>query len=64
MIGQSVASPGGYTAVMNENHHVTKPVMIGEIRGDGQFNVVYRSEPIVPVPWSPYLPGDNKVSAN
>jgi branched-chain amino acid transport system substrate-binding protein/urea transport system substrate-binding protein len=64
MIGQTVASPGGYTAVMNENHHVTKPVMIGEIRADGQFNVVYRSEPIVPVPWSPYLPGGTKVSSN
>jgi urea transport system substrate-binding protein len=65
MIGQSVASPGGYTAVMNENHHVTKPVMIGEIRPDGQFTVVYRSEPITPVPWSPYLPANSaKVSSN
>jgi urea transport system substrate-binding protein len=65
MIGQSVASPGGYTAVMNDNHHISKPVMIGEIRPDGQFTVVYRSEPIAPVPWSPYLPNANtKVSSN
>ncbi len=65
MVGQSVASPGGYTAVMNENHHISKPVMIGEIRPDGQFAVVYRSAPIAPVPWSPYLPTSNaKLSAN
>jgi len=65
MIGQSVASPGGYTAVMNENHHISKPVMIGEIQANGQFRVVYQSAPIAPVPWSPFLPtGGNKVSQN
>jgi urea transport system substrate-binding protein len=63
MIGQSVRSPGGYTAVMNDNHHVTKPVMIGEVRADKQFDIVYRSEPIVPVPWSPYMPGGAKVTS-
>jgi urea transport system substrate-binding protein len=65
MIGQSVRSPGGYTAVMNENHHISKPIMIGEIRPDAQFTVVYRSEPIMPVPWSPYLPSkDTKMSSS
>ncbi len=59
MIGQTVVSPTGYTVTMNANHHLTKPVMIGEIRGDGQFQVVYRSQPIVPNPYSPYLP-ENK----
>jgi branched-chain amino acid transport system substrate-binding protein/urea transport system substrate-binding protein len=63
MIGQSVRSPGGYTAVMNENHHISKPVMIGEIAANRQFDIVYRSEPIAPVPWSPYMPGDRKASA-
>jgi urea transport system substrate-binding protein len=64
MIGQSVVSPGGYTAVMNENHHITKPVMIGEVQGDGQFKIVFRSAPIAPIPWSPFLPANNKLSAN
>jgi urea transport system substrate-binding protein len=64
MIGQTVRSPGGYLAVMNDNHHITKPVMIGEVRGDGQFEIVYRSEPITPVPWSPYLPAGAKFSSN
>ena len=64
MIGQRVASPGGYTAVMNANHHITKPVMIGEVRATGQFEIVYRSEPIAPVPWSPYLPSNAKLTSN
>jgi urea transport system substrate-binding protein len=64
MIGQSVVSPGGYTAVMNENHHITKPVMIGEVQGDGQFKIIFRSAPLAPVPWSPFLPANNKLSAN
>jgi branched-chain amino acid transport system substrate-binding protein/urea transport system substrate-binding protein len=59
MIGQTVVSPTGYKVVMNPNHHVTKPVMIGEVGGDGQFHVVYHSEPIVPNPYSPYL-AENK----
>jgi hypothetical protein len=50
---------------MNANHHISKPVMIGEIRPDGQFNVVYRSEPIAPVPWSPFVATNGaKVSSN
>jgi branched-chain amino acid transport system substrate-binding protein/urea transport system substrate-binding protein len=55
MIGQTVVSPTGFKVTMNANHHVTKPVMIGEIRPDGQFHVVYKSKPIVPNPWSPYV---------
>lgn len=44
------------------NHHITKPVYIGEIRADGQFDVVFPDNPkkatLVPgEPWSPYLPG-------
>ncbi|MCB1475724.1 MAG: urea ABC transporter substrate-binding protein [Rhodobiaceae bacterium] len=56
MIGQSVVSPGGNTVTMNANHHVTKPVLIGEVNDKGQFDIVYRSEPMAPKPWSPYLP--------
>ena len=44
--------------VMNPNHHLTKPVLIGEIKANGQFAVVYESKPIAPHPWSPYLPED------
>lgn len=44
------------------NHHITKPVYIGEIRADGQFDVVFpdnpkKAKPVPGEPWSPYLPG-------
>ena len=36
MIGQKFAAPSGFTLEMDGNHHLHKPVMIGEIRGDGR----------------------------
>ncbi|MES2098811.1 MAG: urea ABC transporter substrate-binding protein [Pseudomonadota bacterium] len=59
MIGQTVISPTGNKVVMNANHHVTKPVMIGEVQANGQFDIVYKGKPTAPNPWSPYLP-ENK----
>jgi urea transport system substrate-binding protein len=56
IIGEKVRSPTGFDVVMNPNHHLTKPVLIGEIKANGQFDIVYESKPIVPHPWSPYLP--------
>nr|WP_225874043.1 urea ABC transporter substrate-binding protein [Terrihabitans soli] len=60
IIGEKVVSPTGYEVVMNKNHHVTKPVMIGEVQADGQFEIVYQSKPVAPKPWSPYLPENAK----
>jgi len=40
MYGRKVQSPSGFEIVMNTNHHLSKPVMIGEIQSDGQFEVV------------------------
>ncbi|MCJ2072176.1 urea ABC transporter substrate-binding protein [Methylobacterium sp. J-030] len=59
IIGLKVRSPGGYDVTMNSNHHLTKPVMIGEIEAGGQFDIVYETKPIAPKPWSPYL-AENK----
>ena len=43
---------------MLPNHHITKPVFIGEIKGDGQFDVVWKTPGLVPgAAWSPYLEG-------
>lgn len=58
MAGQTFAAPSGYVLTMDPvNHHLHKPVMIGEIRADGQFNVVYKTPTaIVAQPWSPYIP--------
>ena len=40
---------------MGANHHMAKPVMIGEIQANGQFDIVYDSGLIQPNPWSPYI---------
>ena len=58
MKGQTFAAPSGYTLKMDEsNHHLHKPVMIGEIRADGQFDVVYKTASTIQAePWSPYIP--------
>ena len=62
MGGQSFKAPSGMTIKMDEkNHHLHKPVFIGEVRGDGQFNVVWKtSGPIKAAPWSPYIAGNDK----
>ena len=50
MIGQKVKSPSGFEVVMGSNHHMAKPVMIGEIQADGQFSIVYKSKAFHPGP--------------
>jgi urea transport system substrate-binding protein len=48
----------GGTAKMLPNHHITKPVFIGEIKGNGQFDVVYKTKDLVPGDaWSKELEG-------
>ncbi len=60
MAGQTFAAPDGFTIEMDpKNHHLHKPVFIGEVRADGQFNVVWKTPgPIKATPWSPYIPED------
>jgi urea transport system substrate-binding protein len=62
MSGQTFKAPDGFTIEMDpKNHHLHKPVFIGEIRPDGQFNVVWKTKgPIKAQPWSPYIPGNDK----
>ena len=62
MAGQTFAAPDGFTVKMDEkNHHLHKPVYVGEIRADGQFNVVWKTPgPIKAKPWSPYIEGNDK----
>ena len=65
MYGQKVAAPSGFTAVMNTNHHLSKPVMIGEIQADGQFQIVWQTkEPVRGAAWSPYIPESAKLTAD
>jgi urea transport system substrate-binding protein len=55
----------GGISTMLPNHHITKPVFIGEIRADGQFDVVWKTKDLVPgAAWSPYLPGSKDLVAD
>ncbi|MDR2092226.1 MAG: urea ABC transporter substrate-binding protein [Azoarcus sp.] len=58
--GQTFKSPSGFTLTMDKtNHHLHKPVFIGEVRADGQFDVVWKTKaPIRAQPWSPFIPGN------
>jgi urea transport system substrate-binding protein len=57
IIGVSVPNlTGGYSTMM-PNHHITKPVLIGEIQDDGQFSIVFETAGLVPGDaWSDYVP--------
>lgn len=56
MVGIEVPNMTGGTAKMLPNHHLTKPVLIGEIQADGQFEVVWQTDGEVPGDaWSDYL---------
>lgn len=46
----------GGTAKVLANHHLTKPVLIGEIREDGQFDIVSQTEPVAGDAWTDHLP--------
>ncbi len=47
---------GGIARVL-PNHHITKPVYIGEVQANGQFDVVWQTDGTVPGDaWSDYLP--------
>ena len=64
MTGQKVKSPSGFEVTMGSNHHMAKPVMIGEIQADGQFSIVYQSKALPPKAWSPYVDANAGKVAN
>jgi urea transport system substrate-binding protein len=50
-------APSGFEVVMNTNHHLSKPAMIGKLNPDGRFDVVWRSiNPIKASVWGRYIP--------
>jgi urea transport system substrate-binding protein len=62
MAGQTFKAPSGIVSKMDEkNHHLHKAVFIGEVRADGQFNIVWKTKgPIKAQPWSPFIAGNEK----
>jgi urea transport system substrate-binding protein len=66
IIGLEVPNLTGIGAAkMLPNHHLTKPVLIGEVRADGQFDTVWKTPTAVPGDaWSDFLPGSKDIEAD
>ena len=65
IIGIEVPNLTGGNAVMNKNHHLSKPVLIGEIQDDGQFDVVWETDSVVAGDaWSDHLEGSRDLIAD
>jgi urea transport system substrate-binding protein len=56
MYGLEVPNLTGGTARMMPNHHLMKPVLIGEIQADGQFDIISQTEEVPGDAWTDYLP--------
>jgi urea transport system substrate-binding protein len=63
---QTFMSPSGFMMPLDaKNHHLHKPVFIGEVQADGQFQVVWKSEGLIRAQaWSPYIPESAKKVAD
>nr|WP_025897918.1 urea ABC transporter substrate-binding protein [Sneathiella glossodoripedis] len=65
MYGQEVKNLTGGVAVMNTNHHLSKPVLIGEIQEDGMIETVWNTDGLVKGDaWSNYIPESAKLTAD
>ncbi|MBS0124621.1 urea ABC transporter substrate-binding protein [Thetidibacter halocola] len=56
MYGQTFPNLTGGMAEMLPNHHLSKPVLIGEIRADGQFDIISQTDPVPGDAWTDFLP--------
>jgi len=65
MYGQKVSNLTGGVSIMNSNHHLSKPVLIGEVQEDGQFETVWSTDGLVKGDaWSDYIPESAKLTAD
>jgi urea transport system substrate-binding protein len=65
IVGVQVPNLTGGVSEMLSNHHITKPVLIGEIENNGQFDVVWKTDSLVPgEAWSKYLEGSKDLVAD
>jgi urea transport system substrate-binding protein len=65
IVGLETPNLTGGMAKMLPNHHITKPVLIGEVRADGQFDVVSKTPTTVPGDaWSDFLPASKVIEAD
>lgn len=65
MYGQRIKAPSGFEVIMNTNHHLSKPAMIGKLNPTGSFDVVWRSiNPIKASVWSRYIPESARLTSD
>jgi urea transport system substrate-binding protein len=65
IIGVSVPNLSGGYSTMMPNHHITKPVLIGEIQANGQFDTVWQTPGlVVGDEWSDFLPDSKDLIAD
>ena len=65
IVGIKVPNLTGGMSEMLPNHHITKPVLIGEVQEDGQFETVWQTEGLVAGDaWSDHLPGSKDLKSD
>lgn len=64
MYGQKFPNLTGGVAEMLPNHHLTKPVLIGEIQADGQFDIISQTEPVPGDAWTDFLAESKVLESN
>ena len=64
MYGQEFPNLTGGTAVMLPNHHLAKPVLIGEILEDGQFDIISQTEEVAGDAWTDFLPESSVLTSD
>src|SRR6187455_3370488 len=65
IIGVEAPNLSGQMSTMLPNHHITKPVYIGEVKADGQFDIVWKTAATVPGDaWSDFLPASKDITAD
>ena len=65
IVGIEAPNLTGGMSKMLPNHHITKPVLIGEIKADGQFDVVWQTKDLVPGDaWTDFLDGSKELEAD
>lgn len=56
MYGQKFPNLTGGVAEMLPNHHLSKPVLIGEIQDNGQFDIISQTTEVAGDAWTDFLP--------
>jgi urea transport system substrate-binding protein len=62
VLGQKFMAPGGAKQMDAMNHHTWKPVLVGSIKADGQFDIIWKTPGLVkPDSFSPFLHGPDEL---